>query len=332
MTKFRFSSKMHLFIIISAIIVAIGLAVGLVCRFTANGFFNPGADYASYRAVRVEYTMPFTEEQVSEICESAFDENGVSYYASVSASNAGGSEVEYRFASSVDEAALKAAAESINSQVGLNSDLLGSAYYSEFTAEFGGANDMMYAGIALAAAVVFQFLYFVIRYKFTMAISAFIADLHNLALFYALVAITRVQVSLSVVAMSVFVVLLTMVCCGILFDKMRKNFRQDVYKAMSSFEQVDAASRESFKLVTLINVVLAVAFLVMLIFGLFAGSGIYGIFMPCAGGIIAAAVCEYGTMFFTPSVYSRLKKRADDYAAKKASRYSGAKKSVKPAE
>ena len=70
----------------------------------------------------------------------------------------------------------------------------------------------------------------------------------------------------------------------------------------------------------------------MLIFGLFAGSGIYGIFMPCAGGIIAAAVCEYGTMFFTPSVYSRLKKRADDYAAKKASRYSGAKKSVKPAE
>ena len=38
---------MHLFIIISTVIVAIGLAVGLVCQFVANGFFNPGDNYAT---------------------------------------------------------------------------------------------------------------------------------------------------------------------------------------------------------------------------------------------------------------------------------------------
>ena len=101
---------------------------------------------------------------------------------------------------------------------------------------------------------------------------------------------------------------------------------------MSSFEQVDAALREGFKPVTLINVILASAFVLVLIFSLFAGAGIYGLFMPCACGIIAAAACQYGSLFFMPAVYSRLKLRADNRAAKKASKYSGAKKAAKVAE
>ena len=50
---------MHLFIIISTVIVAIGLAVGLVCQFVANGFFNPGANYASYKAVNPQIRESF---------------------------------------------------------------------------------------------------------------------------------------------------------------------------------------------------------------------------------------------------------------------------------
>ena len=332
MNKLNVSSKMHLFIAISAILVAIGLAVGLVCQFVAGGFFNSGAGYASYKAVIVDYSMPTTEDEVMEICEGAFSANGVDYYSFQTAETSGGNEVEFRFTTSADTAALKAAAESISSEIGIESDLLGYAKYFEYTGEFGGTTDMMYAGIALAAAVVFQFIYFAIRYKFTMAIAAFVADLHNLLIFYALLAITRVQVSVSVVALAVLVVLLTMICCGILFGKMRKNFRQDSYKAMSSFEQVDAASRESLKPVTLINVVLASAFVLVLIFGLFAGAGIYGLFMPCACGVMAVAACQYGTLFFTPSVYSRMKLRADKHAASKVSKYSGAKKAAKSAE
>ena len=332
MNKFSVSSKMHLFIIISAIVVAIGLAVGLVCQFIGGGFFGSGAGFASYKAVTVEYSMPTTAEEVQEICEDAFSANGVDYYSVQTAENSGGDEVEYRFVVSTDTEALKSAAESINSRVGIESDLLGFASYSEYNGEFGGTVDRRYAGIAVAAAVVFQFIYFAIRYKFTMAIAAFAADLHNLLIFYALLAITRVQVSVSVVALSVLVVLLTMICCGILFGKMRKSFRQDSYKAMSSFEQVDAALREGFKPVTLINVILASAFVLVLIFSLFAGAGIYGLFMPCACGIIAAAACQYGSLFFMPAVYSRLKLRADNRAAKKASKYSGAKKAAKVAE
>ncbi len=332
MTKFNVSSKMHLFIIISSLVVAIGLAIGLICQFTAGGFFNSGADYSSYRSVTVQYSMPTTDDEVSEICENAFESHGVSYYLATEAENAGGDEIEYRFSLSADESALIAAAQEIDSAVGIGSGLLGSASYSEHTAAFGGMNDMMYAGIALAAAVVFQFIYFVIRYKLTMAAAAFVADLHNLLIYFALLAITRVQVSVSVVAISVFVVLLTMIGCGILFSKMRSDFRNDSFKAMPSFEQVDESLREGFKPVTIINVVLASAFVLLLVFSLFAGSGVYGLFMPCISGILAVIACQYGTLMFTPSVYSRLKQHADNYAAKRVSKYSGAKKAAKSAE
>ena len=317
---------MHLFIIISTVIVAIALAVGLVCHFVANGFFNPGDNYSSYKAVKVLYSdLQISSERVEEICEQAFADSGVDYYTVVTAENASGEEVEYRFVTGVDSEALSSAAQSIQSSV-QGEYSLASASFTEYNAE-----DMMYAGIALAAAIAFQFLYFIIRYKFTMAVAAFVADLHNLLIFYAVLAITRVQVSLAVVALSVLVVLLTMVGCAVLFDKMRKNFRQDSYKAMPSFEQVDASLREGFPLVTLINVIVAASALVMLVFGLVSG-GLYGLFMPCAAAIIGAAACEYGTLFFVPAVYSRLKLRADEHAAKKVQKYSGAKKAEKVAE
>lgn len=332
MNKLNVSSKMHLFIIVSALIVAVGLAVGLVCQFVAGGFFGSGAGYASYKAVTVKYSLPATYDEVSGICEEIFEENGVGYYTVVSAENSGGDQIEYRFTASTDGDALKAAAEGIDEQVGIAAGLLGSASYSENEGRFGGTDDMMYAGIALAAAVVFQFVYFAIRYKFTMAIAAFVADLHNLLIFLALLAITRVQISVSVVAVAVFAVLLTMVCCGMLFDKMRKNFKQDSYKSMSSFEQVDVSLGEAFKPVTFVNVVLASAFVLVLVLGLFAGAGIFGLFMPCAAGVLAVAACQYGCLFLTPAIYSRLKLRADKHAASKVSRYSGAKKAADTAE
>ncbi len=336
MTKLRISSKMHLFIVISCIVAALGLAVGLICHFVSDGFFNWGGEYGSYQKIEVTYRFDMDEDEVEAICEDAFEANGVSYYTKTYSNN-GASEyyIEYRFLSSVDGDALAAAADAIvEAAEGYDwyDWSIFSASSSEVETVIGGGRDLMYVGIALAAAVVFQFLYFLIRYKLTMAIAAFVADLHNLVIFLALLAITRVQVTFTVIALGVFVVLLTMIACGIIFDKMRKNFRTDEYKAMSSFEQSDAAAAESFRLVTIINGCIAAAFAVILVFTAIGALSVYGLFMPCICGIIAALVCEYGCMFFVPSIYSRLKQRSDDYAVKKASRYVGAKKSANAAE
>ena len=331
MNKLKFSSGMHLFIIITSIIIAVGLAMGLAFHFTSGTFFNWGGDYSSYRTVEVRYSVREIEEkEVMEACDAAFEENGVDYISYVTSGMSTESRIEYRFTASQDPDALAKAAEAINDEVGIASDRTGYATaYVDLNARFNSNKDIMYAGIAVAAVVVFQFIYFVIRYKLTMAAAAFIGDVHNLALFYALLAITRVQVASSVVALSVFVVVLTMIGCGLLFEKMRKSFRTDEFKEMSSFEQVDAASKAAFSTVTTLNAGILAAAAIMLVLTAIIGGTAFGLLMPCVCALIAAAVCEYGTMFFVPSVYSRLKQRADRYAAQKAVKYVGAKKTEK---
>ena len=63
-TNFKLSSKMHILIIVSTVLIAIGLAVGLICEFVADGFFNYGADWASYKSITVSYNRIDGEEVV----------------------------------------------------------------------------------------------------------------------------------------------------------------------------------------------------------------------------------------------------------------------------
>lgn len=332
MNKFKFSSKMHLCITITCLLVAIGLAIGLTCHFLWGYFFNWGGDYSTYSKVEVKYSvLEIGTSEVEEICEDAFEENGITYYTVVTSGSSTESRIEYRFADSTDSEALISAQQTVEAAVQAENELA-VVTYSYVSGTLGGEIDIMYAGIALAAAVVFQFLYFIIRYKLTMAFSALLADVHNLALFYALLAITRVQVSSSVVALSVLTVLLTMVGCGILFEKLRKAFRTDEFKAMPSFEQVDAASRSAIRPMAFVFGTFAVAAVVIAAFTAIGALSVYSLFMPCMCALISVVACAYGTMLFTPAVYSRFKLRADIYAKNKANRYVGARKTAKAAE
>ena len=57
MTKFKLSSRMHILIIISSLIIAVGLAMGLVFEFVSDGYFNYGGEYESYKSVVVNYEI-----------------------------------------------------------------------------------------------------------------------------------------------------------------------------------------------------------------------------------------------------------------------------------
>ncbi len=334
MNKLRFSSGMLVYAIISAAVIAAGLVLGLVMHFTSGAFFNWGGEYAGFRSIEVQYSaFDIKEEDVKKAAEDAFADNGVSYYAFVTAGESTECRIEYRFASSQDAEAVAKAAEAIDSAVGIDSNFTGHATaYTELAAERNASVDITYAAIAVSAAVVFQFIYFLIRFRLAMAAAAFVADVHNLALFYALLALTRVQVTPAVVAVSALCVLVTMIGCGMMFDRMRKLFRTDEYKAMSSFEQADGAARSAFPMVTLVNAVVFAALLLMLVFTAIAGGTVFGLFMPCLGAMLAVLASQYGTTLFTPAVYSRLKARADKRAAEKQIKYVGAKKSAEAAE
>lgn len=326
MTNLKISSKMHVFIIISAILVAIGVAVGVICHFVAGGYFNAGDDYKNYKAVEVSYEfVDFSDEKVvKEICDDAFSSAGIKYYAGIKGNDA----FEYRFSASVSEEKIFSAVEKINTCFktgGWSSDITaddvsGNSYarYHVVEAEFTSESAFVYGAIAVASAFVFQFIYFAIRYKLTMAFSALLANVHNLAVFVSLITICRIPVASDVVVFAVITVLLTMIGCGYFFDKYRKGLKDESFAKQTPETQSDECAGQTLLIQTLVPVgVAAVAVALFALLSISAMS-VVSVIASVACALVAAVSALYGTLFFTPSVYPKLKRIGDKIKAKRA--------------
>ncbi len=312
MNKFRFSSKMHLFIIISALIIAIGLAVGISCQFAADGYFNYGADWSSYKSVTVDYEhIDFTDvEDVEKICEDAFDGAGLSSYVTQKGSWSRGGVIVYRFKLSTPDGKLESACADIRTAFKDSAsaeDIFSDAYVTAGTTLLGGGKSLAMCAIGLASIVAFEFLYFLIRYKVSMALAVLLADVHNLALFLSLLAILRIPIGTSVFAFAALTVILTMIGSCFLFGKMRKNFKDEEVSKLPVFEQVDLSAGETFKFnVIFTGTMAAVAVLAFVLLSISSLSPL-AIISPVLSALVCFIACAYGTLLFTPSVYSRFR-------------------------
>lgn len=301
MTKFKVCSKIHLFIIISVIFIAIGMAVGTVCHFCANGFFNYGGEFASYTSVKVVCRSAESDkETIKLICDEELAKFNA-YEVNVSDSK----EIVYKFSPEADLDALNTAVDSINVKIseigsGLN---VASVAHGEVN---GGANKaIVFAAIALSSAAAFQFIYFVIRYKLRAAYSALLACVHNLGVFVALAAITRIPVGTDLIAIGACVVFLTMMLCSVLFDRTRKNFANEKYEKCARLEVVDTSAQEVRLISVYVLAALAIAALILGVFCTVAQMYI-GAFAPAISMILGLVACFYGVIFFTPAVHGAI--------------------------
>lgn len=317
-TNFGFSSKMHLFIIVSSLVIAIGMAVGIICQFVAGGFFNYGADWADYKEVTItyEYVEYGSKDKVVEICDEAFAAAGVKSFAKdVHGSTNTGGEITYKFTLSTDIGELRGAVTAINNAIkaGIEDGTLvlsnGAAYVGNTIK--GGSTALTRMSIALAVVIVFHFVYFAIRYKLSMAIAAVIADVHNLALFIALLAITRVPLGSTMFAFAAITVVVTVLCTCFAFDRMRKNLKDDSINKLSIGEQVDAGANQSFMVNILVPACLAVA--AVLMFALLSISSLspLAVISPVMCALVGFVACAYGNTFFTPAVYCGIRSLED---------------------
>ncbi len=135
-TNFKISSRMHLLVIISSVIIAVGLCVGLICQFVANGFFNYSDDYANYKSITVIYEdtdFSGKEEEpveiIRNICDEAFANAGVKSYATLSGDTETGGTVVYKFVYSTDRGALDKASLQINQKI---EEYVGESYAALF--------------------------------------------------------------------------------------------------------------------------------------------------------------------------------------------------------
>lgn len=306
MTKFKVCAKIHLFIIISSIFIAIGLAVGTICHFCANGFFNYGGEFSSYKSVRVEYYLPTTQEDVLSACNSEL--GGFKSFESAQPEvTSNGGEVIYKFAYSTDTKALEEAAAKLTEKLneGVEDGKLNWASVHEGTSKAGGSKAITFASIALASAAVFQFLYFIVRYKLRAAYSALLACIHNLGIFVALAAITRIPVGAEMIAFGAAVVFLTMLFSAVIFDRTRKNFANEKYAKTERLEVVDTSACEVRMLTFTTLCALAAA---TLVFGIFAAIAQLwaAALAPYALALFGLIAVGYGSMFFTPAVHGAI--------------------------
>lgn len=331
MTKFKVCAKIHLFIIISAIVIAIGLAVGTICQFCAGGFFNYGGEFSDYKSVTVEYYLPVSEDEALTACEDAL--GSMKAYEFANDKTTSGGKIVYKFVTSTDTETLKNAVTKINEQLGVRGDLnKGCAAYHEGTVKEGGSKAITFASIALAAAAAFQFLFFVVRYKLRAAYSALLACVHNLGLFVALAAITRVPVGAEMIAIGAAVVFVTMIFSAVLFDRTRRNFASDKYAKSERLEVVDTSACE-VRVLTLTSVCALAAAAV--IFGAFAAIAqtFAGALAPAALVVLGVVAVGYGAIFFTPAVHGAIDQTCESVGKSlKSGKKKKAAKTEKPAD
>lgn len=319
MTNLKLSSKMHLFIIISTVIAVIGLAVGLICQFVSDGYFNYGAEFKSYNTVEVNYAYVDynDEDKVIEICDGEFDKANVGYFAVASGETSEGGRIIFKFSKGTDEAKLTATVESIRTALnGTSGTSQTTAAFHTLETELNGCKVLTFASIAIAAAIVLQLLYFMVRYKITMALAALLANIHNLVLYVSLLAITRVPVGISAVAFGALTVLVTMIACGYIFDRYRRNIRQENFAKLSGDEQTDLCVNESFKSILYPVVGIATVAVVLFVMLSISAMSVLTVLTPALIAILSVASAMYGTVFFTPSVYTRIKRIGDTLKAR----------------
>lgn len=317
MNKIKPSSKFRIFAIISCALIIIGLALGTVFHFVSDGFFNYDGEYASYKSVSVSYKVHEVSSgdlDLDAVCKEAFANAGVEYSFKTTDSNdvSNNKQIEYFFATSTDSAALKTAVDAINGKIAELPILNGGiqpqsrATVHEQNAILGGGHVTKLAAIVLAAIVVVHLLYTMMRYRLSAAFTAIAVDLHNLALFAALLALCRVPVSSAVMLFAVILTLATAIGVTYLLERIKRNAKENDKLSIEDVTGISAA--QTVKANVALPVFLAIAAVLLFAVMAISSMSIAAVLTPAILAVVAFVVTIYGTVLFAPALYCFIKK------------------------
>lgn len=309
---------------VTSVLIVAGLAVGITCHFTDFGYFNFSGDMGNSKTVSVTYSViDFNgidaDEKIAEISDNAFSQEGIAYYHCSQGETSLGGETIFTFSSSTESSKIEAAVTIIiDSLQEFNSNNSIVVNYQFHNPVLVWGNALMFASIAVASIAVFQFIYFLIRFKLMMALTAFIANVHNLALFLSVLALARIPIGSNIITLSVMVVVVTFICTAFYFDKVRKNSKDEDLKSLTAVEKAQKSAKESFKLNLILPLALAGATAIILILNSLSAMSIVAVLSPLLAAIAGFAVCAYGCSLVTPAIYERLPLAFDKNHIKKS--------------
>lgn len=325
MTKLRSDLKFRILALISFAIIVIGMAMGTIFHFVSNGFFNYGGEYSSYKSVTVSYSIVEVNGEdfdIEGICTAAFEEAGVNYYAKTDGSSfSDEKQIEYRFDVSADNAALETAVKTINAKIteALSGYIDGGiikahANMYEQSGLLGGGFVLSRAAIVLAVIVAVQLIYTMIRFRFSAAFTAIAMDLHNLALYAAVLAICRIPVTSSVMIFAIILTLVTVVGVTFLLERIKRNSKEN--EKLSVEEVAGLSALQTRKANIALPAALAISAILFFVVTAISALSIVPALVPMTFAFAAFAVAIYGNVIFAPYVYTYLKNTGKAIAAK----------------
>ena len=267
MTKHFYTvKKLPLWIAVSAVILAVGIALFAIFGFNTNTQAGKSFEL-TYDAV---VTIADGGDRVEEVCEDTFDGVGIRYEQKFEAAPAidnnslaetGDVTVRYLFGEDVTEAELQAAREVILAT--LTGEFEGADLYVAIRTQGEAASfaEPVWRGaVALVVAAVVVLVYMGFRFGWGRTVTGLVLTAHDVLLTLALLAITRIPVAaatplLFAAAAAVISLLLWMVQCM----KMRETFKDPAFRTMDAEEAVNECGKTSNKTVLSVAAALAVA-------------------------------------------------------------------------
>ena len=312
MTDFAYSKKFKIFAIVSAVIIAAGMILGTVLHCVKGAFFNYGGEYAGYKSVTVSYfSVEFNKkDDVEKICADAFSAEGVKAYVNQDGETSTNKEIVYKFSASTDGEKLAKAVDAINAKIRetVEGDFVQSgASVSQSEGVLGGGYALWRCAVAIAVIVVVQLIYMLIRYRLAAAVTAFCADIHNFALYAAILALCRIPVDSSALVFGALVILATAFGFGLTCLRLKRNFKNADYAKLSDAEKADKSAGETFKTNILFAGSMLLAAVIIFALALISSTSPTVVLPLTLCAVAAFAAAGYGTSFFAPALYPKVR-------------------------
>lgn len=171
------------------------------------------------------------------------------------------------------------------------------------------------AAVAGAAALVIAFIYAAIRFRPGMGLTVLVAGVHDVLLTLALIALLRIPVGVTLIAVACFSLLVSLVFNLAVCGGMRKNFRLDEWKDVPSREAVTRSVKESRRTIFGMAVALAAFVILIGVVGAVLGTDLA---FAMIGGLLAIIVSVYSALLLGPSMFAGIKERTDKRRAERA--------------
>ena len=122
---------------------------------------------------------------------------------------------------------------------------------------------------------------------------------------YFLARLTRCPVGLEAIALAAVLTVITMICNGIFFGKVKSLYKDESNAKADKLSLVATGAESTAKYGAFICIAFAAAVVIFAVFALIASPSIQTI-LPYVVCIIAAAACAYNFAVFAPANYAQL--------------------------